>query len=424
MARPYIINALDIGSGFLKLVTISKRPKEEDFEILGFAKEPSIGIRKGVIIDIQKVAEKIAFLVRKVEQDCGQKINNIYANITGGHIFCTCSRGLVSVSRADQKISEEDVERVLRAARAISLSSNKEIIEVFPKEFIVDGEAGVREPVGMEGVRLEVEALILCGFSPYLKNSSQAILKADLQINDLILNSLASARAVLTSREKELGVCVLDIGAGVTDMAVFEEGNLLHTAIFPIGSGHITSDIAICLKTDIDAAEKIKLEFGTCETAYSKKDGKKIKINRLGERSRWQSHRGSSTRSGPEEEQLLFSKEELANIIGARVSEIFNLVNKELKKISRQEMLPAGVVLTGGGASLPKIKNLARKELKLPCRIGASKISANFQEDPSLSTLYGLILEGFDVEEGRGNFSNFGKGLKAQLKRFFRRLIP
>ncbi|PIR72156.1 MAG: cell division protein FtsA [Candidatus Nealsonbacteria bacterium CG10_big_fil_rev_8_21_14_0_10_36_24] len=410
MARPYIINALDIGSGFLKLVTISKRPKEEDFEILGFAKEPSIGIRKGVIIDIQKVAEKIAFLVRKVEQDCGQKINNIYANITGGHIFCTCSRGLVSVSRADQKISEEDVERVLRAARAISLSSNKEIIEVFPKEFIVDGEAGVREPVGMEGVRLEVEALILCGFSPYLKNSSQAILKAGLQINDLILNSLASARAVLTSREKELGVCVLDIGAGVTDMAVFEEGNLLHTAIFPIGSGHITSDIAICLKTDIDAAEKIKLEFGTCETAYSKKDGKKIKIIRPGERS--------------EEEQLLFSREELANIIGARVSEIFELVNKELKKISRQEMLPAGVVLTGGGARLPKIKNLARKELKLPCRVGASKISANFQEDPSLSTLYGLILEGFDVEEGRGNFSNFGKGIKEQLKRFFRTLIP
>lgn len=410
MAKPYIINALDIGSGFLKLVAISKRPGEEDFEILGFAKEPSLGIRKGVIIDIQKVAEKIAFLVKKVEQDCGQKINNIYANITGGHIFCTCSRGLVSVSRADQKISEEDVERVLRAARAISLSSNKEIIEVFPKEFIVDGEAGVREPVGMEGVRLEVEALILCGFSPYLKNSSQAILKADLQINDLILNSLASARAILTPREKELGVCVLDIGAGVTDMAVFEEGNLLHTAIFPIGSGHITSDIAICLKTDIDAAEKIKLEFGTCETAYSKKDGKKIKISCPGERS--------------EEEQLLFSKEELANIIGARVSEIFELVNKELKKISRQEMLPAGVVLTGGGARLPKIKNLARKELKLPCRVGASKISVNFQEDPSLSTLYGLILEGFDAEEGRGNFSNFGKGLKAQLKRFFRRLIP
>ena len=405
MPKPYIISALDIGSGFIKLAVVSKKPGEDDFEILGFAREPSLGIRKGVVIDVQRVAETIAFLKNKIEQDCGRKINSVFANVGGSHIFSTSSRGLVSVSRADQKISEEDVERVLRAARAISLSSNKEIIGVFPKEFIVDGEAGVKEAIGMEGVRLEAETLVLCGFSPYLKNCSQTILNAGLEVSDLIPASLASARAVLKDREKELGVCVLDIGAGTTDMAVFEEGNLIQTSVLPIGSSHITSDIAICLRTDLDTAEKIKLEFGRCDIGNSKKDKKKIKIEGEGE-------------------TLSFSQRELTDIIGARVLEIFDLANKELKKISKQGMLPSGIVLTGGGARLPNIKDLVKKELGLPCRIGASKISSTFQEDPSLSVLYGLILEGIDAEETRENILISGKGFKNKLKKFFRQFIP
>jgi len=402
MPKPYIINALDIGSGSIKLLTVSKKSGEADFEILSHNQKTSLGIRKGVVIDVLKVAEIISSLKEKAEQDCGQRIDNVYANIGGGHIFCTSSRGLVSVSRADQKISEEDIARVLQAAQAISLPSNKEIIEVFPKEFIVDGEGGVKNAIGMEGVRLEAETLILCGFSPYLKNSSQSILKSGLQINYLIPVPLASARAVLTPREKELGVCILDIGAGTTGLAVFEEGNLIHAAVFPIGSGHITSDIAICLKTDIDTAEKIKLEFGNC--LASSKEKKKIKIEG--------------------EELLIFSKKALTDIIEARVSEIFAISNKELKKISRQRLLPAGIVLTGGGAKLPGIKELAKKELKLPCRIGVSQISPAFQEDPSLSALYGLILEGVDSEEEQGNFPNPGKGIRNKLKKMLRMFIP
>ncbi len=402
MSKPYIINALDIGSDSIKLLTVSKKSGEADFEILSHNQQTSLGIRKGVVIDVLKVAEIISSLKEKAEQDCGQRIDNVYANIGGGHIFCTSSRGLVSVSRADQKISEEDIARVLQAAQAISLPSNKEIIEVFPKEFIVDGEGGVKNAIGMEGVRLEAETLILCGFSPYLKNSSQSILKSGLQINYLTLAPLDSARAVLTPREKELGVCILDIGAGTTGLAVFEEGNLIHTAVFPIGSGHITSDIAICLKTDIDTAEKIKLEFGNC--LVPSKDKKKIRIEG--------------------EEPLIFSKKALKDIIEARVSEIFAISNKELKKISRQRLLPAGVVLTGGGAKLPGIKELAKKELKLPCRIGVSQISPAFQEDPSLSSLYGLILEGVDSEEEQGNFPNPGKGIRNKLKKMFRMFIP
>jgi len=411
MAKPYTITGLDIGSGFIKMLVVSKKSGDDDFEILGYEQAPSLGIRKGIVIDINRVAETISSLAEKINQKSGHKIDRVYAGAGGSHIFCTCSRGLVSVSRADQKISEEDIDRVLKAAKAISLSSNKEIIETFPKEFIVDGESGVKEALGMQGVRLEAEVLLLGGFSPYFKNSSDTVLKSGLQLNDLVLSPLAASRAVLSEREKELGVCVLDIGAGTTDMAVFEEGSLIHAAVFPVGSGYITNDIAICLKTDIDIAEKIKLEFGNCSPFNGKGKEKKIKIDFTGEK---------------ENISFSFSKKELAKIIKARVSEIFDLTGKELKKISKQGMLPAGVVLTGGGAKLAGIKELAKKELGLPCRIGYSKISySNIEEDPGLSTLCGLILEGIDLEENQVALSsNLKGGIKDRLKRMFRIFIP
>ena len=411
MAKPYIITALDIGSGSVKILSVLKKPGEQDFEILGQAQKTSYGIRRGVIIDVLKVAEVIVSLIRKVEQSCGKKIDNVYASVGGGHIFCTPSHGLVSVSRADQKISGEDIDRVLQAAQTFPLPSNKEILETFPKEFIVDGEGGIKEAIGMQGVRLEADVLVLCGFSPYIRNSSKTILSSGLQINDLIPAPLASSRAVLTPREKELGVCVLDIGAGTTGISVFEEGSLIHAAIFPVGSGHITNDIAVCLKTDIDTAERIKIEFGTCRGLFSqgKKLGKTEKRIKL-----------------EGEEQLVFSKKMLAEIIEARVSEIFDLANKELKKISRQAQLPAGVVLTGGGAKIPGIRELAKKELKLPCRIGVPLGLSAFDQDSSLSTLYGLVLEGMDVEEEgeRERYPGIGGRVGSFFKKIFRIFIP
>ncbi len=395
MPRSYIINALDIGSGSIKLLSIIKKPGEESLEIIAQEQEVSLGVRKGVVINIKNTAETISSLIERASRNSGRRIESVYANIGGGHIHSACSKGLVSVSRADRKISEEDVDRVLQAARAVSLSSNNEIIQTFPREFIVDGEGGVKEVVGMEGVRLEAEALLLCGFSPYIKNSSQSIESSGLQINDLVADPLASAKAVLTPREKELGVCVLDIGAGTTGMAVFEEGNLIHAAILPVGSGHITNDIAICLKTDIDTAEKIKLEFATCKGS-SRKTGKKIKLEA--------------------EEPLSFSTKLLMDIVDARVCEIFNLVDKELRKACRQEMLPAGVVLTGGGAKLPGIKDLAKKELRLPCRIGIPKGLPGFQAEPSLSTLMGLVLEGIELEE-ESNVRSYRWGIGEKTKK-------
>jgi len=421
MAKPYIITALDIGSSSIKILSVLKKPGESNFEVLGHKQETSSGIRRGVIIDIPKVAETIAFLVRKIEEDCGKKIEGVYVSIGGGHIFSTSSHGLVSVSRADQKISGEDIDRVLQAAQTFSLPSNKEIIETFPKEFIVDGEGGIKEVAGMQGVRLEVDVLVLCGFSPYIRNSSRAVLSSGLQINELIPTPLASAKAVLTSREKELGVCVLDIGAGTTGMSVFEEGNLVHTVIFPVGSGHITNDIAVCLKTDIDTAEEIKLEFGTCRDFFSREK----KLNKT-EKKTQRGHKKdlSASMKVEGEEPLVFSKKMLSEIIEARVSEIFDLTNKELKRISRQARLPGGVVLTGGGAKIPGIKELAKKELGLPCRIGTPLGFSVFQEDSSLSALYGLVLEGMDLEEEGETPSGIRRGVGSLLKKVFRIFIP
>lgn len=405
MAKTRILVGLDIGSSAIKTIIAQIKPDKEKLQIILKNQAAVSGVRKGVVIKVEEVAEAIASSVKRAEGMIRKKINGVYVNINGSHLFLTSSRGLVSVSRADQKISQEDTDRVIQAAQTFSLPSNTEILEVFPKEFIVDGEGGVKEPLGMRGVRLEVEALALGGFSPYLKNLTQAVLNSGLQINDFILTPLASARAVLTPREKELGVAVIDIGASTTGLAVFEEGNLLQTVIFPLGSANITNDIAILLRTDIDTAEKIKIEFGSC---FCRGTNKKRKIE------------GEFL-----PEPLVFSQKNLTNIIEARVSEIFNQVNKELKKIFRQGLLPSGVVLTGGGAKLPKIVELAKKELKLPCRIGLAQGFSPAPDDSSLSVACGLALCGLDFEE-EGGSSRFGsgRGIGTRLKRIFKTFIP
>lgn len=408
-----LITGLDIGSGTIKIISAFKKEGKEGLEVLSRVQEAPSGIRRGIVIDPTKLAEIISSLVNKIREDCGQKIKGVYANVGGSHIFCTASHGLVSVSRADQKISEEDISRVLQAAQTFSLPSNKEILDIFPKEFVVDDEKGIKDPLGMDGVRLEVEALVVGGFSPYLKSSNQALLNSGLQILGLTPAPIASARAILTPREKELGVLLLDIGAGTTSLCVFEEENLIHLAIFPIGSGNITNDIAICLKTDIDMAEKIKIQFGSCllEKKEKKRHQKhqkleKIKITGLNS-----------------EEPLAFTNKMLAKIIEARVFEILREVQKELKKIGKVGLLPAGIVLTGGGAKLPKIKDFCKKELKLPCRIGVPRGFFPEIDDPRFASVCGLVLEGIDLDEERTGVLP-GRGILTKIKRVFQIFIP
>ena len=407
MSKSHIITGLDIGTSATKVLVASKKSEKEDIEILSLVQENSLGVRKGVVFNAGNVTEICQLALKKAEEESGRRINSVYVNIGGAHIFSALSHGLISVSRADKKIPPEDVERVLQAAKTMSLPSNKEILEVLPKEFIVDGERGLKEVVGMEGVRLEADVLNVGVFSPYLNSLTHAVLDANIQINNIVPSVLASARAVLKKREKELGVALVEIGAGTTGIAVFEEDDLIHVSVLPIGSMHITNDIAVGLKIDVDLAEKIKLEFGGClHRGPDKKE--KIELE--------------------EEEILTLSRKKIAEIVSIRVAEIFNEVDKELKKISKRGQLSSGIVLTGGGVKLPRILELAKKELKAHCRIGRPLGFLPEQEDASFSAVCGLVLGGFDAEDGSGQGGGFGlslgSGIRSAIKKIFKAFIP
>ena len=416
MPKQTIITGLDIGSHTIKALSAKKRPGQNNFDLLAKVKTSSSGIRKGVVIDLEKVAKKITLILKKIEKISEEKVEEVWVNINGSHLFVIPSHGTIAVSRADQKISQEDVERVIQAAQAFSLPLNKEIIEVFPIEFTVDGEKKIKDALGMQGIRIEVDVLALCGLSPYLKNLIDAVLKTDTQIADIMPSPLASAKAVLSSQQKELGVAVVDIGASTTGLSVFEEGEMIHTAVFPVGSSNITNDIAIGLKCDIDLAERIKTEFGSC-ILQQNESKKKVKIPLINDSS-------YERDSSKQEPFLEFPQKQLVNIIEARVSEIFDIVNKELKKISKAEILPAGIVLTGGGSKISKIVDLAKKELKLPVKIGYPQGMVGIEDDIAWSGVSGLVLQGLQ-ENGSGKKDSLNpRGIVSFIKRIIKRFIP
>ncbi len=408
MARNNIITGLDIGTHSIKALVAQK--KGNDWEVLSYAEIPSFGLRKGAVVSAEETVKNIQMIMSGIEKDCNRRIDSVYVNIGGSHLYVTPSDGIISVSRADQRISKEDVDRVLQATRAINISSkNDEILDVIPKEFIIDDQRGIKQPENLTGVRLEAKVLLLCYFQPYFTNLTQAVLGSKLQIRDVIPSPLAAANAVLTPQQKELGVALIDVGSATTSLAVFEEGDLIHLAIFPIGSANITNDIAIGLKTEVPIAESIKKQYGACMFAKIEKDKKdqtKRKIE-IFENS----------------ESLNFTKKNLVDIIEPRVSEILDLVQKELKKINRQGALPGGIVITGGGAKIPKIKELTKEVLKLSCEIGKPQGIIGLQDDPALATVVGLVLEGVDPD-GNGGMINPIQGWWAKLKRWLKNFIP
>lgn len=428
MARAQIVTAIDIGTSSIKGLVVRKR-NDGGLELLSQAQEVSEGIRKGVVADIQEAGSKIKKVLEELSQTSQSKIDGVYINLGGHHIYVTSSRGGVAVSRADQRISQEDIERAIKAAQAFSLPPNREILEVWPKEFIVDQVGGIKDAFGMQGVRLEVEILALCGFSPYIKNVTEAALDAGCSILDLIPSPLAAARAVLTPRQKELGVAVVDLGARTTSLAVFEEKELLHVAVFPVGSANITDDIAIGLRCDIDTAEKIKKDFGAfgfrkrVRSLVTKEKGRH-RGDRV-RKTRIIRHQNLETDAPLIIQSFDFSPKILTKIVEARLADIFDEVNKELKKIYRQELLPAGVVFTGGGALLPNLIDFAKRELRLPCQIGFPQGIEGIAEDPSLSVACGLALEGFEFSGGTTYNTGFlANNLVNKVKRFFRTFVP
>lgn len=406
-----IIAGLDIGTSTIKALVIERHGNGE-WEVLSCSQIPSFGLRRGAVVSVEEAARNIQLLMSNVENECGRRINSVFVNIGGSHLHIEPSDGLISVSRADHIISQEDIDRVMQATRAINIPSNEEILDVFAREFIIDDQNGIKQPLGLTGIRLQAKVILLCYFQSYFMNLTQAVLSARLQIDDIVPSPLAAAKAVLTPQQKEIGVALVDIGAATTSLAVFEEGDLIHLAIFPLGSSNITNDIAIGLKTEVSIAEDIKKQHGTCMMAKGtedKKDSSKKKIEVL-------------EKSYP----LSFTKKNLVDIIEPRVSEILDLMQKELKAIGKQEMLPGGIVLTGGGVKLPKMKELVKERLKLPCHVGSPKGILGLADDPALATVAGLVLDGIDSESGQTLSRSFGfmKGWSSKIKRAFRVFIP
>ncbi len=407
MARTHnIVSALDIGSGYIKGIVAQKKRDGEGAAVLSVASVLSDGLKRGVVIDANVVSDKINYVLTKLNSEVSpHRIKDVFINVGGAHIISEYGHGAVAISRADQRVSPDDEDRVTEEAKTniiANLTSNQEILDVFPKEFIVDSEAGLKDVVGMKGIKLEVNALAVCAFSPYLNKLVETAMSAGVErIVDVVPSPLASAKALLTPQQKELGTALIDIGAETTGLAVFEDGNLIHLAILPVGSAHITRDIAIALQVDINIAEEIKRKFGSY-FFQNKTKKEKISINK--------------------DEEFVFDTKKMVKAGRARVIEIFDLINKELKKIGKQEALPAGIILAGGGSKLPGIVNFVKSELKLPVRKGVIKNFFGLEDNISYGVLCGLALGGLEEERGNNSFLNNKFGSK--IKKLFRVFIP
>jgi len=407
MAKENIIVGLDVGTCFIRLVVAKAVFDSKKPQIIGVGQAPSFGLRRGVVVDIDETVNNISQAVQEAERNSGISIEKVVVGISGNHIGTKPSKGVVAVSRADNEVSKEDVERVITAAATISLPQNREIFHVLPRTFSIDDNNSIENPVGMSGSRLEVDALIIEGAAPYIRNLMKCVSEVGLEAEELVLAPLASGRAALNKRQKELGVLCLDLGGGTVGMTVYEESKVIHSCILPVGSLHITNDLAIGLRSSIDLAEKVKLEYGS---ALISDVGKKdiIDLSKLGF-----------------EEKGIIPRIEVSKIIYARLSEIFEMVGKELKKIDRHGLLPAGVVMVGGGAKMPSLVDLAKEELGLPAQIGFPLELDGITEeidDPSFATAIGLVLWGLDNRNKKQD--NSGESTVGKIKIWLKRFLP
>jgi cell division protein FtsA len=362
-----------------------------ELHVLGAAEVPAQGISRGVVSSIEDAVASVSSCVDQLERMTGMPVEKVWVGVSVARILTQASKGVVAVSRTDGEIREEDVERAIEAAKTVATPLNYEIIHVIPKSFSVDGQAGIKDPVGMTGIRLEVESQLVHALSSQVRNLTKCVYRTGLDIEELVLSILACAETVSRERQKELGVAVVNIGGATTSLAVFEEGDVLGTALIPIGGEHVTSDIAIGLRTSIDVAERVKVDYGSAlpETLNKKEE---VNLADLG---------------APDEEWV--SQKYVAQIVEARVEEIFERVDKELKTLGKSGMLPAGVILTGGGAKIAGIVEVAKRKLRLPATLGYPTNMASLIDranDLTFTTALGLVVWG-----AHASASGSGRGL-------------
>jgi len=409
MPKDDIVVGLDIGT--TKVAICVGGYNEGHIDIRALTKTANSGLRRGMVVDVEDTVSAISTVLEEAERVSKNPVTSVYAGIGGAHINSVNSKGVIAVSRADGEIAEEDVKRVLDASQAVAMPTNQEILHVIPKTFTIDGQNNVKDPIGMVGVRLEVETHVIGGSTAAIKNLSKCISQSGLEINDLIFSPLATSKILLSKKQKEMGVILIDFGAGTTSIAVFEEGELIHCNILPVGSMHITNDIAIGLRISLDTAEKIKLKHAS---ALSKKIKEDENIN--------------LANYDPHEKEKI-SKKYISEIVDARLDEIFTMIRDELKKIGKDGMLPAGAVFTGGGAKLDGLIEYTKDNLRLPAQIGypITEMSGMVDklDDPIYTTSVGLMLWGLE-EPGRqkspslnlGKFGNVGDKIKSFFKNF------
>lgn len=384
MSKEVYLTGIDLGSATVRVVVAKRESATGQVLVMGVGESPVEGMQKGVVTDVESAVASLTRALDMAERVSGIPVERAYVSINGAHMSSQSSRGVIAVSRADGEITAEDVVRVVNAAQAISLPNNREILHVLPQDFVVDGQERIHDPVGMTGVRLEVDAHMVEGSAPFIKNVAKVVNQAGVHIEDFVFSPLAAAAAVLSKRQRELGVALVDLGSGTTSLAVYEENILLHTAVLPLGAGHITNDVAIGLRTSIDVAEAIKQQHGSA-LPEAVKQSERVVIE------------GSET---GEEESV--SRYEVATIIRARLDEMFSLIDRQLKNISRSGLLPAGVVLTGGGALLPGVIEVVKEKLRLPARLGKPGDFGGIAErveGPAYAVVLGLIRWGLEQEE-------------------------
>jgi len=402
-----IIVGLDVGT--TKICAVVGELSGSDINIIGIGTHPSIGLRKGVVVNIESTVESIQKAVEEAELMAGCEISSVYAGIAGGHITGFNSRGIVAIKGPE--ITENDVERVIDAARAVAIPMDREVIHVLPQEFIVDDQTGIQNPVGMAGVRLEAKIHIVTGAVTSAHNIVKCCNRSGLDVCDIVLESLASGEAVLTSEERELGTALVDLGGGTSDLAVFSGNNIKHTFVLALGGNNITNDIAVGLRAPIAEAEKIKKKYGTC--IASKISGEEtIEVPGMG---------------GREPRQL--PRQILGEILEPRMEEIFTLIKREIYREGMENALTSGIVLTGGSALLADATEVAESIFNLPTRLGTPRGINGLVDvvnNPMYATGVGLVLYGAknqSEKKFRIRDANIFNRLISRMKRWFKDVI-
>ena len=352
MGSRRIVTGLDVGTTKICTIIAEVNEANGNINIIGIGLSPSHGLRKGIVVDIDETSKAIRDSYKKAERMAGISIDTAFVGIAVAHISSLNSHGVVAVTGEEKEIKETDIQRVMEAARIVPLSAEEEMLHVLAREFIVDGCSGIKDPLGMSGVRLEVETHIITGSSTSIQNLVKSVMRAGLAVDDIVLEPLASSESVLTKDEKELGVVLVDIGGGTTDLVVFHEGSICYTAVLPIGGNHVSNDIAVGLRTPINEAENIKIKYGCSLTSLIEED-EYITV---------------ATASGKDTREVPLRK--LCQVIEPRMQEIFTLVKRELDRIGPRDLTPAGLVITGGASLLRGTDALASEILKLPVRLG------------------------------------------------------